>query len=81
MRTAAAVEPQVEGRKELPPQPAPRIAARRDGKGPGCLWPLGDPGEPDFHFCGMPAIEGKPYCPGHCARAYITRTRAEEEAA
>jgi len=77
IRATAAVEPQIGIRKELPP----RLAARRDGKGPGCLWPLGDPGEPDFHFCGMPAVEGKPYCPDHCSRAYITRTRAEEEAA
>lgn len=81
-RTTAAVETTPdEARKELPRQPAPRFAAPRDGKGPGCLWPLGDPGEADFHFCGRPAVEGKPYCPDHCARAYITRTRAEEEAA
>ncbi len=64
-----------------PPPPAPRWTARTDGKGPNCLWPLGDPGEPDFHFCGDPAVEGKPYCPDHCARAYITRSRAEGEAA
>lgn len=80
-RVAVAVEPQADDGKELRQQPAPRAAARRDGKGPGCLWPLGDPGEPDFHFCGMPAVEGKPYCTDHCARAYITRTRAEEAAA
>jgi len=78
-RSAAPIDPQGEMRQE--PPPAPRLAARRDGKGPGCLWPLGDPGEADFHFCGQPAVEGKPYCPDHCARAYITRTRAEEEAA
>jgi len=64
-----------------PPPPAPRLAPRRDGKGPNCLWPHGDPGEADFHFCGSPAVDGKPYCPEHCARAYITRTRADDKAA
>ncbi|MFQ5775516.1 MAG: GcrA family cell cycle regulator [Kiloniellaceae bacterium] len=64
-----------------PPPPEPRWTVRRVGKGPNCLWPIGDPREPDFHFCAAPAVEGKPYCPEHCARAYITRTRAEDEAA
>ncbi len=64
-----------------PPPPAPRLAPRRDGKGPNCLWPHGDPGDADFHFCGSAAVEGKPYCPEHCARAYITRTRADDKAA
>ncbi|HSR71027.1 MAG TPA: GcrA family cell cycle regulator [Kiloniellales bacterium] len=63
------------------PEPAPHLAARRDGRGPNCLWPIGDPGEPDFHFCEAPAVEGKPYCPTHCARAYINRSRADGEAA
>lgn len=64
------------------PPPAPRLAVRRDGKGPNCLWPHGDPGDADFHFCGAPAVESKPYCPEHCARAYITRTsRADNKAA
>lgn len=49
----------------------------------GCLWPIGDPNDPDFHFCGASAAPGKPYCPEHAARAYITRSRSErdEEAA
>lgn len=68
-------------RLAIPRVAAPRLAVRRDGKGPNCLWPHGDPGESDFHFCGEPAIDGKPYCPDHCARAYITRTRADDQAA
>lgn len=66
------------------PAPAPRPArsvARAGGKGPNCLWPIGDPGDQDFHFCGAPAIPGKPYCDEHCARAYIVRTRSDSEAA
>jgi len=64
-----------------PPPPEPRLAARTDGKGPNCLWPIGDPRQVDFHFCGAPAVEGKPYCPDHCARAYIHRPRPEDKAA
>jgi GcrA cell cycle regulator len=35
-----------------------------------CKWPLGHPGEPDFHFCGAPANPGFPYCVAHCGVAY-----------
>jgi GcrA cell cycle regulator len=35
-----------------------------------CKWPLGHPGEPDFHFCGRPANPGFPYCVEHCGVAY-----------
>jgi GcrA cell cycle regulator len=35
-----------------------------------CKWPLGHPGEPDFHFCGDQVNPGFPYCLGHCSVAY-----------
>ncbi|WP_416909175.1 MAG: GcrA family cell cycle regulator [Polymorphobacter sp.] len=35
-----------------------------------CKWPIGHPGEPDFHFCGKPVQAGFPYCSEHCALAY-----------
>ena len=35
-----------------------------------CKWPLGHPGEPDFHFCGAPINPGFPYCLNHCSVAY-----------
>ncbi len=35
-----------------------------------CKWPFGEPQSPDFFFCGGDAIEGKPYCVGHCQVAY-----------
>ena len=35
-----------------------------------CKWPLGHPGEPDFHFCGKPSNPGFPYCVDHCGVAY-----------
>ena len=35
-----------------------------------CKWPMGHPGEPDFHFCGQPSNPGYPYCVQHCGVAY-----------
>ena len=35
-----------------------------------CRWPMGHPGEPDFHFCGDAANPGYPYCVAHCGVAY-----------
>ena len=35
-----------------------------------CRWPMGHPGEADFHFCGVKVNPGFPYCVEHCGRAY-----------
>ncbi|MBB5687031.1 GcrA family cell cycle regulator [Sphingobium boeckii] len=35
-----------------------------------CKWPIGHPGEPDFHFCGVQVNPGFPYCVQHCGQAY-----------
>ena len=35
-----------------------------------CKWPIGHPGEPDFHFCGRQSNPGYPYCVDHCGVAY-----------
>ena len=35
-----------------------------------CKWPIGHPGEPDFHFCGEKVNAGFPYCLDHCSVAY-----------
>jgi GcrA cell cycle regulator len=44
-----------------PPRPQP----------PTCCWPIGEPGTPDFHFCGAPVLKGKPYCAEHAEVAYV----------
>ncbi|MDD3669503.1 MAG: GcrA family cell cycle regulator [Alphaproteobacteria bacterium] len=43
-----------------------------DLKSNSCRWPIGDPDEPDFHFCGQQVATGKPYCPEHCKIAYTS---------
>lgn len=65
-------------RLALDPRPSPvKIAAvpkRRvviEFTGPSCSWPIGHPGEKNFHFCGDRPIAGKPYCAEHAALAYI----------
>jgi GcrA cell cycle regulator len=35
-----------------------------------CKWPLGDPGDGDFHFCGCKSEAGSPYCEYHSEIAY-----------
>ncbi|GBF26158.1 hypothetical protein MnTg02_01195 [bacterium MnTg02] len=35
-----------------------------------CRWPIGDPMEDDFHFCGRKKIPGIPYCEFHARVAF-----------
>ena len=35
-----------------------------------CKWPIGDPAEDGFHFCGLPSVPGKPYCQHHVGIAF-----------
>jgi GcrA cell cycle regulator len=35
-----------------------------------CHWPIGDPGQADFFFCGGKAVMGMPYCGYHTRIAY-----------
>ncbi len=35
-----------------------------------CKWPLGDPGQAGFHFCGRKGQTGVPYCAEHARIAY-----------
>ncbi len=43
-----------------------------------CRWPIGDPKEPNFHFCGCSSVSGLPYCVDHAKMAYqaVSRSRA-----
>jgi GcrA cell cycle regulator len=35
-----------------------------------CRWPIGDPENADFMFCGATPLKGRPYCRAHCLIAY-----------
>lgn len=45
-----------------------------------CRWPIGDPQQADFHFCGKTKVAGLPYCEFHARRAFqppqVSRSRA-----
>jgi GcrA cell cycle regulator len=60
-------------RRLVPAKPDPSIADKTsllDLNDKVCRWPMGHPGEPDFHFCGEQVNPGFPYCVEHCGRAY-----------
>jgi len=60
-------------RRLIPAKPSPEVADKTsllDLNDRICKWPMGHPGEPDFHFCGAPANPGYPYCVAHCGVAY-----------
>jgi GcrA cell cycle regulator len=64
--------------REAPPPP-PRQTSTRVASHVGsrtCSWPMGDPKQPGFHFCGEPAEAGKPYCSHHCHLAYHKKSEA-----
>ncbi|MFM5949882.1 MAG: GcrA family cell cycle regulator [Novosphingobium sp.] len=60
-------------RRLVPAKPSPEMADKTsllDLNDRICRWPMGHPGEPDFHFCGVKVNPGFPYCVEHCGRAY-----------
>lgn len=78
--TALKALPQPEERKvatvvpfraapELATEPSQRVALV-DLKECMCRWPIGDPMEEGFHFCGRNKEFGVPYCEHHSAIAY-----------
>jgi GcrA cell cycle regulator len=60
-------------RRLVPAKPSAEIAGKTtllDLSEKVCRWPMGHPGEPDFHFCGTKVNPGFPYCVEHCGLAY-----------
>jgi GcrA cell cycle regulator len=60
-------------RRLVPAKPSPEVADKTgllELNDRVCKWPMGHPGEPDFHFCGLPSNPGFPYCVQHCGVAY-----------
>ena len=60
-------------RRLVPAKPSAEVADKTsllDLNEKICKWPIGHPGEPDFHFCGAQSNPGFPYCVEHCGVAY-----------
>ncbi len=36
-----------------------------------CRWPIGDPRQAGFHFCGASQTAGRPYCIEHWALSFV----------
>ena len=77
--------PVVEASQPLPPLPAEASPAPATGHAAGkaarhgtkaCSWPVGDPKQAGFHFCGDEAVPGRPYCATHCSQAYQRKSEA-----
>jgi len=49
-----------------------------DLKENSCRWPIGDPDQPDFGFCGCQKADHGPYCERHAAMAFQQATRRRE---
>ena len=59
---------------------APKLITLATLKGGMCAWPQGEPGTPEFQFCGKQSVPGKPYCLDHCARAYVKSSKGDGNA-
>ncbi len=71
-------------RMGLSQRPAPvmkreRLAPISLGIMRNCQWPIGDTSAKDFHYCGHPVKQGKPYCEAHCDIAYRNVFAEEKE--
>lgn len=70
---AAPTQPVAAPRPPVASNPQP---SRAHGGSKSCSWPVGDPKQPGFHFCGEPAETGRPYCANHCHLAYHRKSEA-----
>lgn len=76
-RGNVALKPQFDYELETAPQPLEELViplAERASiatlKETMCRWPIGDPGDPEFHFCGRKKFGTLPYCEHHARMAY-----------
>ncbi|MGA8076046.1 MAG: GcrA family cell cycle regulator [Xanthobacteraceae bacterium] len=69
LRLFSAEAPSIEATAAMPIDTTQHCAliALAQGK---CRWPIGDPCQADFVFCGSDAVTGFSYCPGHARMAY-----------
>lgn len=77
-KEALAVEIEEETITVSVEKPATKAAVRADNlirvtdlDSHTCRWPLGDPRDENFHFCGKKVRTGQTYCDEHSAIAYV----------
>jgi GcrA cell cycle regulator len=44
-----------------------------------CRWPIGDPKQDGFHFCGAQRTGDRPYCVEHWALSFIPNIRTRSQ--
>jgi GcrA cell cycle regulator len=59
---------------DLPADESPDAVSLIDIESHQCRWPLNDPREPGFLFCGSGKIDGHSYCPRHFRLAHSPGT-------
>ena len=89
-RGNTALKPQYEAEQDAEPAPLVELviplnerASIMTLKESMCRWPIGDPAEPEFHFCGRKKCGTLPYCEHHARMAYqpVQVRRREKRAA
>ena len=89
-RGNTALKPQYEADQDAEPAPLVELviplnerASIMTLKESMCRWPIGDPAEPEFHFCGRKKCGTLPYCEHHARMAYqpVQVRRREKRAA
>lgn len=71
---ASAIKPSIPAAKP-PSREAGPLMDLLDLKPRMCRWPVGDPHDETFGFCGQEVIMGLPYCCEHAKMAYQAATR------
>lgn len=74
-KAAAPAEPQKPAKtavKKTAEKEKKKLFTVNDLTAGSCRWPIGDPKDEDFHFCGKEALPDKPYCAEHAAIAYVS---------
>lgn len=87
-QTAVKVSAPRSKAEDIRPEPIRRTPANNDTpikvkgvsmaelKDKMCRWPIGDPKEEKFHFCGCASAPSLPYCADHAKMAYQAASRS-----
>jgi GcrA cell cycle regulator len=82
VREAAAPAPRVEVETNIEPQRLPNgdMVTVLTVKDTMCKWPIGDPADTTFGFCGHASQDGSPYCAEHARVAFQPAKKRERRA-